>query len=55
MDHPIARRTIIAGAGAGLATSLISKAHAQVRCLPAQKIRLDAAHDPASHLLAGFR
>src|SRR5436853_5838695 len=29
MDHPIARRTIIAGAGAGLATSLISKAHAQ--------------------------
>ncbi len=31
MDHPIARRTVIAGAGAGLAASLVGEASAQAR------------------------
>ena len=29
MDHPIARRTVIAGAGAGLAAGLVGEAGAQ--------------------------
>ena len=32
MDHPIARRTVIAGAGAGLAASLVGECQRAVTC-----------------------